>query len=58
VDETEEVLRGMGARVEKRVYPGMGHTVNRDELDWVAAAMRELATGHRRESTELGVQSG
>ncbi|MDQ6773029.1 MAG: alpha/beta hydrolase [Candidatus Dormibacteraeota bacterium] len=31
VDETERVLVGLGARVEKRIYPGLGHTVNRDE---------------------------
>jgi hypothetical protein len=33
----------MGAEVEKRIYPGMPHTVNRDELDWVAGAMQQLA---------------
>ncbi len=32
VEETTEVLAGMGARVDKRIYPGMGHTVNEDEL--------------------------
>jgi predicted esterase len=38
VHETTEVLRGLGASVDERVYPGMEHTVNRDELD----AMRAL----------------
>ena len=33
VDESEEVFRRMGANVEKRIYPGMAHTVVRDELD-------------------------
>ena len=32
VDLTAEVLRRMGAAVTERIYPGMGHTVNRDEL--------------------------
>lgn len=39
VHETAEVLSGMGASVDKRIYPGMGHTVNADEL----TAVRELA---------------
>lgn len=38
VRETAEVLEGMGASVETRIYPGMGHTVNDDEI----AAAREL----------------
>lgn len=38
VKETSEVLRALGAKVTERIYPGMGHTVNDDEL----AAVREL----------------
>jgi predicted esterase len=40
VHETAEVLRRMGAHVDERIYPRMGHTVNRDEID----AVRELLT--------------
>jgi predicted esterase len=43
VDESEDVFRRMGAEVEKRIYPGMPHTVIQDELDWVDSAMRRLA---------------
>ncbi len=43
VDETERVLAGMGATVTKRIYPGMGHTVNEDELEHVRAIMQEVA---------------
>lgn len=32
VDESAEVLAARGATVDKRIYPGMGHTVNEDEL--------------------------
>lgn len=32
VDESAEVFSRMGARVEKRLYPGMGHLINADEL--------------------------
>ncbi len=39
VDETADVLTGLGAAVTRRIYPGMGHTVNRDELEHVARIM-------------------
>lgn len=42
VRETAEVLAGMDARVDLRVYPGMGHTVNRDELRVVRALMARV----------------
>ena len=29
----------MGAAVDARLYPGMGHTVNRDELDAARAIL-------------------
>jgi predicted esterase len=38
VEESAEALERLGAAVEARIYPGMGHTVNRDELD----AAREI----------------
>lgn len=41
VQETQEVLRRMGADVELRRYPGMPHTINEDELE----AARELLRG-------------
>jgi len=43
VDETERVLTCMGAQVTKRIYPGMGRTVNEDELEHVRAMMQEVA---------------
>jgi predicted esterase len=55
VDETEEVLSGMGADVQKRIYPGLPHTVVRDELDWVSDMMRRLARRHR--STPMGARA-
>jgi phospholipase/carboxylesterase len=41
VVEAGEVLKRMGATVELRLYPGMGHTVNEDEL----AAVRTIMLG-------------
>ena len=43
VDETAEVLGRMGAEVDKRIYPGLPHTVNRDELDAVRELVRTAA---------------
>ena len=35
VRESAEVYRRMGANVDERIYPGMGHTINQDEIDAV-----------------------
>ena len=32
VKETTRVLRGLGADVDERIYPGMGHIINDDEI--------------------------
>jgi phospholipase/carboxylesterase len=42
VHESAEVFRKMGARVTERIYPGLGHTVNQDELSWVADLLGSL----------------
>jgi len=39
VHETAAVFRGMGASVDERIYPGMGHTVANDELEAVDALL-------------------
>ena len=39
VHESRAVLTGIGARVDERIYPGMGHTINRDELDAARALL-------------------
>ncbi len=35
VRESAEVYRRMGAAVDERIYPRMGHTINRDEIERV-----------------------
>jgi predicted esterase len=45
VRESADVFRRMGAAVDERIYEGMGHTVNIDEL----SAVREiLSAAHRK----------
>ncbi len=42
VQESDAVLKQMGAAVNTRVYPGMGHTVNQEEIDAVKAMLSAL----------------
>jgi predicted esterase len=39
VRETADVFRAMGASVDERIYPRMGHTVNQDEIRAVNALL-------------------
>jgi len=41
VEETADVLRGLGAKVTMRIYEGLGHTTNEDELRHVRALLGE-----------------
>jgi predicted esterase len=41
VRESADVFRRMGAAVDERIYPGLGHTINQDEL----TAVRALVVG-------------
>ena len=36
-------MERLGGAVTLRIYPGMGHTVNRDELDWLSTLLKTLA---------------
>jgi predicted esterase len=40
VEETAAVLEALGGQVTMRLYPGMGHTVNRDELTHARELLR------------------
>jgi phospholipase/carboxylesterase len=39
VEQTAAVLERLGARVTMRLYPGMGHTVNHDEIKFVQSLL-------------------
>jgi predicted esterase len=43
VQESTAVFRRMGATVDERIYPRMGHTVNRDELEAVNALLSQTS---------------
>lgn len=42
--ESAAVMEGLGGAVDARIYPGMGHTVNQDEVD----AAKAIVKGARR----------
>jgi predicted esterase len=42
VQESTRVLRGLGAEVSETIYPGMGHTINQDEIARVRALLERL----------------
>lgn len=44
LEETAEVLTRLGAVLTKRVYPGMGHIVNEDQLEHVRRMVADLVT--------------
>jgi len=52
VHETRDVLAALGAAVDERIYPGMGHTINRDEIE----AAKRMLTG--TEGTKARFQHG
>lgn len=43
VDLTEEVFKTLGADVTKKIYVGMGHTVNQDEIQQVQQIINNMA---------------
>ena len=45
VQETTRVLRGLGAEVDERIYPGFGHSVNADEVEAVKGILARLIRG-------------
>src|SRR5512140_1616094 len=42
VDESATVLQRLGGQVTERLYPGMGHTVNPDEIHFVRQIMKDV----------------
>lgn len=48
VHETAEVFTRLGARVTKKIYPGMGHTVIKNEVDHALKIVMEVV----KENTE------
>lgn len=43
VQESAAVLSALGGRVDERIYPGMGHIVNEDEIFAVREIVRSIA---------------
>jgi len=44
VDESADVFEAMGARVEKRIYPAMGHLINDDEIRFARSVVEAVGS--------------
>jgi phospholipase/carboxylesterase len=44
VEATTAVLEDLGADVTERIYPGMAHTINEEEVEFVAEMIGDLVT--------------
>ena len=53
VNDTAEVFRRLSAKVTKRIYEGMGHTTNEDELRHVRALLTQHVDPSRTPSSPL-----
>lgn len=49
VHETADVFTQLGARVTKKIYPGMGHTVIKNEVDHALEMVKEVTKSLERE---------
>lgn len=45
--ESDEVFRKLGASVTRKLYPGMGHLVNKDEIEHVQRVMDDVLAAPR-----------
>ena len=45
--ESEKVFRNLGAAVTRKLYPGMGHLVNKDEIEHVQLVMDQVLAAAR-----------
>ena len=42
VQETSQTFRALGAGLVERIYPGLGHTINDDEIRQVRGILADL----------------
>jgi predicted esterase len=52
VRETTAVFQAMGADVVERIYPGMGHTINNDELAQITGLLDRVAPATTAANTD------
>jgi phospholipase/carboxylesterase len=42
VHDTRDIFESLGADVEERIYGGMGHGINEDEIEYLRSVVAEL----------------
>lgn len=45
IDETEKVFKSLNARITKRIYQGMAHTIIKDEINFINRLLKERTKG-------------
>ena len=58
VEESGRVLERLGASVDVRLYPGMGHTVNADEIGAVVGVLEAAMSGADPQAADGGPDEG
>ena len=43
VHESAQVFSGLGGEVDERIYPGMGHTINGEEIAWASKLLTSFS---------------
>ena len=43
VHESAQVFLGLGGEVDERIYPGMGHTINGEEIAWASKLLTSFS---------------
>ena len=43
VHESTQVMNSLGGEVEERIYPGMGHIINEDEIAWASTLLTSIS---------------
>ena len=43
VHESKHVFYGLGGEVDERIYPGMGHTINGEEIAWASKLLTSFS---------------
>ena len=55
VHESADVFRQLGATVHERIYPGMGHTVNQDEISAVRGLLDSRQPATKTDAPQKGL---
>jgi predicted esterase len=53
VHESSQSLSNLGGAVEERIYPGMGHTINEDEIKHVHSLLTQQVSARLASAEQI-----